>query len=79
MNLYLRKIDHSQAPNNYRVVLKIDDEEIEIGSGTRSSSVRTSHGPGELIPWSRFALINPKAAGSNLNSAWMGSWMSFSR
>lgn len=32
MDLYLRKIDHSQAADNYRVVLKIDETEFEIGS-----------------------------------------------
>jgi hypothetical protein len=32
MDLYLRKVDHTQARYNFRVVLKIDDEEIDIGS-----------------------------------------------
>jgi hypothetical protein len=32
MDLYLRKVDHLQAPDNYRVVLKDDGDEIEIGS-----------------------------------------------
>jgi hypothetical protein len=32
MDLYLREVDHTQARDNYRVVLKIDDEEIHIGS-----------------------------------------------
>jgi hypothetical protein len=32
MDLYLRKVDHTQARDNFRVVLKIDDEEIDIGS-----------------------------------------------
>lgn len=31
-DLYLRKVDHHQARDNYRVVLKLDDEENEIGS-----------------------------------------------
>jgi hypothetical protein len=31
-DLYLRKIVHSQAPDNYRVILKDHGEEIEIGS-----------------------------------------------
>jgi|SRR5579872_228810 len=31
--LYFRKLEHSQAPNNYRAVLKSEHEgEIEIGS-----------------------------------------------
>ena len=32
MNLYLRKVIHSQAHDNYRVVLKLDEGEFEIGS-----------------------------------------------
>jgi hypothetical protein len=33
MNLYLRKVIHSQARDNYRVVLKLDGEdEFEAGS-----------------------------------------------
>jgi hypothetical protein len=32
MDLYLRKIDHSQARDNFRVILKMDDEEIDVGS-----------------------------------------------
>lgn len=31
-NLYLRKVDHPQAVDNYRVILKDDATEIEIGS-----------------------------------------------
>lgn len=31
-DLYLRKVDHSQAIDNYRVILKIDETEFEIGS-----------------------------------------------
>ena len=31
-NLFLRKVDHPQAQNNYRVILKTEFEEIEIGS-----------------------------------------------
>lgn len=34
MNLFLRKVDHPNAPDNFRVILKIDDtDEYEIGSG----------------------------------------------
>jgi hypothetical protein len=32
MDLYLRRVEHSQARNNYRVLLKIDEDEFEIGS-----------------------------------------------
>jgi len=32
MNLYLRKVIHPQAHDNYRVVLKLDEGEFEIGS-----------------------------------------------
>lgn len=36
MDLFLRKVDHPQAPNNYRVILKRDETEFEIGSiGTK--------------------------------------------
>ncbi|MBR1150059.1 hypothetical protein [Bradyrhizobium sp. JYMT SZCCT0428] len=31
-NLFLRKVDHPQATDNYRVALEIHDERIEIGS-----------------------------------------------
>lgn len=31
-DLFLRKLDHPQARNNYRVILKTEAEEIEIGS-----------------------------------------------
>lgn len=31
-DLYLRKVRHHQAPDNYRVILKIDGDEIEVGS-----------------------------------------------
>jgi hypothetical protein len=32
MDLYLRKIRHPQARNNFRVILKLDEGEIEVGS-----------------------------------------------
>ena len=32
MDLYLRKVVHAQARDNYRVILKDDGQEIEIGS-----------------------------------------------
>jgi hypothetical protein len=32
MNLYLRKVVHPQAHENYRVILKREGDEVEIGS-----------------------------------------------
>ena len=32
MDLYLRKVIHPQAHDNYRVILKLDEGEFEIGS-----------------------------------------------
>lgn len=32
MDLYLRKVDAPQAIDNYRVILKIDETEYEVGS-----------------------------------------------
>jgi hypothetical protein len=32
MDLYLRKVNQPQARNSYRVILKTDDGEIELGS-----------------------------------------------
>ena len=32
MALYLRKVTHPQAHDNYRVILKLDGDEVEIGS-----------------------------------------------
>jgi hypothetical protein len=31
-HLLLRQVQHPQAPNNYRVILKLDETEFEIGS-----------------------------------------------
>jgi len=31
MDLYLRKVVHAQAHDNYRVLLKHDDLEVEVG------------------------------------------------
>jgi hypothetical protein len=44
MDLYLRKVRHPAATDNYRVVLKLDGDQIEIGSigvqhGTASATV----------------------------------------
>ena len=32
MALYLRKVIHPQAHDNYRVILKLDGDEVEVGS-----------------------------------------------
>ena len=32
MDLYLRKVVHTRAPDNYRVIIKLDEGEFEIGS-----------------------------------------------
>ena len=32
MDFYLRKVIHPQAPDNYRVILKCEDGDFEIGS-----------------------------------------------
>ena len=32
MDLYLRKVIHPQAHGNYRIILKSEDGEFEIGS-----------------------------------------------
>jgi hypothetical protein len=45
MDLFLREVIHPQAPDNYRVILKDDGTEIEIGSITATASRR---------PWWRF-------------------------
>ena len=44
MALYLRKVIHPQARDNYRVILKREADEVKI----RSPS--TTVGAGELIP-----------------------------
>ena len=45
MDLYLRKIIHPQAHENYRVILKREDGEIEIGS------IGIQHGIGATEHW----------------------------
>ena len=45
MNLYLRKIIHPQAHDNYRVILKRDDGEFEIGS------IGVEHSVGAVYFW----------------------------
>jgi hypothetical protein len=46
MDLYLRKIIHAQARDNYRVILKDDGDEIEI------DSIGIQHGTGATSFWS---------------------------
>ena len=45
MHLYLRKVIHPQAHDNYRVLLKDDGLEIEIGS------IGIQHGSGAAEHW----------------------------
>jgi len=47
MNLFLRKVNHPQAHDNYRVVAKDDGPEIEIGS----IGVRLGAGTSEGWVW----------------------------
>jgi hypothetical protein len=69
MDLYLRKVAHTQARDNYRVILKMDDE-VDVGSiGFKTFTSDDTHGHGALISWSCFAPIDPKATRSTLNSA----------
>jgi len=44
MNLYLRKVIHPQAHDNYRVVLKLDGDEFEI------ASIGIQHGAAKTAP-----------------------------
>ena len=58
MDLYLRKVIHPQAHDNYLVILKRDDGEFEIGSiGIRTGA----HGLGELIPSFPCGASRPRA------------------
>ena len=50
MNLYLRKIIHPQAHDNYRVILKGEDGEFEIGSIGIQHSGAWSWGIDTVIP-----------------------------
>jgi hypothetical protein len=44
MDLYLRKVIHPQAHENYRVILKCEDGEFEIGSiGIQQGIDATEH------------------------------------
>jgi hypothetical protein len=45
MDLYLRKVIHPQAIDNYRVLLKDDGLEVEIGS------IGIQHGSGTTEYW----------------------------
>jgi hypothetical protein len=50
-DLFLRKVDHPQAVDNYRVILKTDGTEYEIGSiGTKVFTPQRPSGPGASIP-----------------------------
>jgi hypothetical protein len=50
MNLYLRKVVHPQAHENYRVVLKLDEGEFEIGSMGIQHGTAWRWGIDTLIP-----------------------------
>jgi len=90
-DLYLRKVDHHQARDNYRVILKLDGAEFEIGSiglmTFTSSDTAWTWGIDTVLPC---ATMNPKGAGPIGATAWPGSdllgnctaksragWMSF--
>jgi hypothetical protein len=45
MELYLRKVQHVQAKDNYRVILKTDDGDVELGS------IRIQHHTGADPVW----------------------------
>ena len=45
MDLYLRKVIHPQAGENYRVILKCEDGDFEIGS------IGIQHAAGSLSFW----------------------------
>ena len=40
-HLYLREVDHTQARDNFRVILKMYDEEIDVGSIRLMTSLAT--------------------------------------
>ena len=45
INLFLRRVIHPQAHDNYRVILKVDTEEFEIGS------IGVQHGSAGAVFW----------------------------
>jgi hypothetical protein len=45
MNLYLRRVDHVQAKDNYRVILKTEEGDLEIGS------IGIKHQAGSNVAW----------------------------
>jgi hypothetical protein len=53
-SLYLRKITHPQARDNYRVILKADGDEVEIGSigiaNTTGANLAWTWGIDTVIP-----------------------------
>jgi len=57
MDLYLHKVIHPQAPENYRVILKDDDcQEIEIGSiGIQHAARAYTFWQWRSTPWCRCA------------------------
>ena len=65
MELYLRKVIHPQAHDNYRVILKLEDGEFEIGSvfGTGSRGV------GARDARHKIRNAHPKKARGQLQSA----------
>ena len=50
MNLYLRKVVHPQAHDNYRAILKLDEGEFEIGSIGIQHGVVWAWGIDTVIP-----------------------------
>jgi hypothetical protein len=55
MDLYLRKVVHPQAINNYRVILKDDGPELEIGS----IGIQHGSGAGSAADWQGPAASSP--------------------
>ena len=54
MNLYLRKVVHPQAHDNYRVILKLDGDEVEIGSIGIQHGAKWTWGIDTVIPMRTF-------------------------
>jgi len=74
-SLYLRKVQHSQAPNNFRVVLKTDHaEEFEVGSigvpSFTSRDIAWTWGIDTVLP---LRTTNLRAAASIAKTAWPNS------
>ncbi|MBR1230187.1 hypothetical protein JQ600_35420 [Bradyrhizobium sp. AUGA SZCCT0176] len=82
MPLYLRKVDHPQAVYNWRVILKIDETEYEVGSigPQRTADVELQWGWGidTVIPMRAMAT---SGRGSNLKDCmakFKAAWERFS-